>query len=271
MPDPHSIAGDEEPLDEQLEAYLDGLLDEQQAAAFALRMEAEPALRRAVELQAHVDSSLVRQYRAEPPSAAMLAAMLAGAAPGVLTTASRAEHLGTPAARSWQWYGGVAAALAAAAAMAWLLAAPWQRSADRQPLFAARPLVEIYNDAVATGFEPTYECHDPAVFAETFQVRQGTPLKLLPLPDGVRMLGLAYVGGLSRSTPAMLALVDEKPVMVFVDRAAADRPLAADIGDARLRVFRQQRDSLVFYEVTPLDRPRVMEFLAVRNGAGDAP
>lgn len=78
------------------------------------------------------------------------------------------------------------------------------------------------------------------------------------------MLGLSYPGGLSRDTTAMLCMVDESPVMVFVDRAAADSELAAQVAsDSEINVFRSERDGLVMYEVSELETPRAMEFLDV--------
>jgi hypothetical protein len=79
------------------------------------------------------------------------------------------------------------------------------------------------------------------------------------------MLGLSYPGGLSRDTTAMLCKVDGKPVMVFVDRPSKDQPLAVEHADAKTHVFRQERDGLVFYEVTPLDGPKVAGAMVPRN------
>jgi hypothetical protein len=154
-----------------------------------------------------------------------------------------------------------------------------QLGRDRQngPVFAARPLVDVYREVVADGFEPYYECREADRFADTFARRQGQPLQLLPLPAGVRMLGLSYPGGLSRDTTAMLCHVDGQPVMVFVDRAGADQPTADDrpttgegAGGAT-QVFRVERHGLVFYEVTPLALPRVVDFLAPASTDADAP
>jgi hypothetical protein len=168
-------------------------------------------------------------------------------------------------ARIW-W---ATAAAAAAAALAWaLVGAPLQRGGIEAPLFAARPLVDIYCAAVAEGFQPYYECREADRFAETFARRQGAPLKLLPLARGAQMLGLSYPGGLSRDTTAMLCRVDGKPVMVFIDRASADKPQATEHADGSLHVFREERDGLVFYEVTPLARPHATASLA-RAGEDD--
>jgi hypothetical protein len=77
------------------------------------------------------------------------------------------------------------------------------------------------------------------------------------MPEGARMLGLAYAGGMSRRTTAMLCYVGSSPVMVFVDRAENDRPALAARPANGLRIFRSERDGLVFYEVTPLSEPRI--------------
>ncbi len=280
MTDPHKSTRDETRHDDRLEAFLDGLLDEAQAAAFVQRLLSDPALQRQAELQARIDGALERLFHIEVPSREAVAAALASAVSsggdsgrGERTAPAAAPATPVALARSTRdplrsrrvaW---AAAVLAAAAAVAWVLAAiPWGGGRDG-PLFAARPLVEIYNNAVASGFEPTYECREPERFATTFLERQGTPLQLLAMPEGARMLGLAYVGGLSPLTTAMLCIVDEQPVMVFVDRAASDRAIAADLGDATLRVFRQERDGLVFYEVTPLGEPRVVDLIAPQSDA----
>jgi hypothetical protein len=49
--------------------------------------------------------------------------------------------------------------------------------------------------------------------------------------------------------------------MVFVDRAPADNALAAANHDRTTNVFREERDGLVFYEITPLNHPLVTRFL----------
>jgi hypothetical protein len=262
---------------DRLEAYLDGLLDDAQAARFAKELRNDPALARQAELQSRIDGALGRLFHVETPSREAVAAALASALNPSQSTAHAADvaplpatrsHASLPAQRSQTPTGRpyrialAAAALAAAAAIGWLLTAPWGGAGREQPLFAARPLVEIYRDAVAHGFEPTYECKEPERFASTFNDRQRVPLRLLTPPAGTRMLGLAYVGGLSRQTTAMLCLVDGKQVMVFVDRAEADKRIAQDNSDGKLHVFREERNGLVYYEVTPFEESRVIELLA---------
>jgi hypothetical protein len=264
MSDPHETSARESARDARLEAYLDGQLDEREAAAFVETMRRDPDLRQQAELQGRIDGALARLFHVEQPSRSAISAALTGAPATEPATLPPAAPL-----RGTRLYWSVAAA-AAAAAVAWaLVAGPWSAREDG-PAFAARPLAEIYQDAVAAGFEPTYECREAERFAATFSERQGQPLQLLAMPPGSRMLGLAYVGGLSRQTTAMLCVVDGQPVMAFVDLASADQPGAASVGDAKLHVFRQERDGLVFYEVTPFDQPRVLDFLATPPAAGDA-
>jgi hypothetical protein len=132
--------------------------------------------------------------------------------------------------------------------------------------------VEIYRSAIASGFEPTYDCREPDRFAATFSRRQGQPLRLLAMPPAMAMLGVAYTQGLSRDTTAMLCRVDGKPVMTFVDRASADRADAAAVPQGvDLHVFRQERDGLVFYEVTPFNEPRVISLFAPATEDGRDP
>jgi hypothetical protein len=245
--------------DDRLEAYLDSLLDDAERADFEAALAGDPALRAAAELQGKIDASLARAFSASALSEQQLATLLA----------SKPAADGEPGSVRWARVGWIAGALAAAAAVAWaLLGNPLFELGGAGRSFAARPLPDVYREALANGFEPAYNCTEAERFADTFNRRQGAPLKLLKLPVGVRMLGLAYPGGLSRETTAMLCRVDGKPVMLFVDRRAADQASATDHSDKSVRVFRSERDGLVFYEVTPHDKPRVLDYLAPISAEG---
>jgi hypothetical protein len=134
---------------------------------------------------------------------------------------------------------------------------------QKEPFFEPRPLADIYRETVANGFKPYYECRDEERFALTFATRQGQPLKLAQLPEGRRMLGLSYSGGLSRNTTAMLCRVDEQPVIVFVDRQEADQALASGHSGPDLHVLRKEYHGLVMYEVTPFTDARMMNYLVL--------
>ena len=159
------------------------------------------------------------------------------------------------------------ALLVTAAFIAWVFVA-WQLqfggSGKDEPFFQSRPLVEIYQETIARGFKPYYECRDDERFAFTFELRQGQQLRLAELPKGRQMLGLSYSGGLSRDTTAMLCIVDEMPVMVFVDRVEADRPQAMEEAEAaQLAIVRREYAGLVLYELTPHPQDRVLDYLVV--------
>lgn len=220
-------------------------------------LHADPALAEAWRVQERIDGSLAKLFAVETPSETAIAALLAKAgAKRASEGVTLGERLRRPASRR-------TAALAAAAAIgAILLWRPWAGPAVPQSRFTPQPLAAIYRATVKQGFEPYYECHDAERFAATFAHRQDAPLKLLPMASGSRMLGLSYLGGLSPDTTAMLCIVDEKPVLAFVDRVEHDsRRVTADAGDD-LHIFRRTLGDLVIYEVTPFETPRVMDALA---------
>jgi anti-sigma-K factor RskA len=250
--------------DELLEAYLDGLLNDADRAAFEASLRDDPARRQQVELQMEIDGALDRLYAVETPSheqlAAALASAVASATPAAtIPPATLPPHTPAPPRGSRAYWAG-AAAVAAALVISAMAALLWTQPKSIGPEFSAQPLAAIYQNAVDCGFEPTYECREADRFAATFQQRQGIPLQLAALPAGTRMLGLSYVHGLSRKTTAMLCDVDGKPVVVFVDRVENDQPRVAETPEG-LHIFRHERDGLVFYEVTPHDKARVMHLL----------
>lgn len=241
------------PFDDRLEAYLDGVMAQEDRVAFAAELRRNPQLAEAVAAQARLDSALVRMFPAAVPSPQHLAALERH-----LALATRSGE--TAALRmNWPWFVGIASA-AATVFLAIALWSSWKRP-GMEPYFAPTPLAQVYRATVEQGFEPYYECRDDDRFAETFATRQGIALRLTKMPLGSMMKGLSYPGGLSRQTTAMLCDIEGQPVMVFVDREENDRALAAKNSDPHLQVFRTQRDGLVFYEVTPLDKPTMTDHM----------
>jgi hypothetical protein len=238
--------------DELFETFLDGLRIEDDRESLLAALRTDPTRQREEKLQSQIDDGLRRLFVVEAPARDAIVAALAKSRVSVETAAERPRNI-----RRF----GIAAALAASLLAAIALSLLWPSSRHAEPYVASRPLVDLYRNAVESGFEPSYECHEPERFADTFQRRQGQPLRLLPMPKGSRMLGLAYTGGLSRNTTAMLSYVDDQPVMVFVDQAENDSKQVA-APDGKLNVFRDERDGLVYYEVTPLAEPKIMPLLA---------
>ena len=243
------------PVDDRLEAYLDGVMAEDDRVLFESELKQNPQLAAEVKLQARLDSALTRAFPVVMPSPQHLAAME--------KHWNSATSAAEPSAIKihWPWVVGIASA-AAAACLIFAFWSPGTRSFN-EPHFAPAPLAQIYTQTVREGFEPYYECRDDARFADTFAKRQGIALQLTKLPLGSMMKGLSYPGGLSRDTTAMLCDVKGQHVMVFVDRAEKDQAIAAVSTGSHLNVFRTERDGLVFYEVTPLEKPTMTEHLVV--------
>ena len=241
--------------DALLNAFLDGALNPVDRAKFEARLEHDPAIKADFELQSSIDDSLRRQFHAEKPSDEQVQALLER----TRTTESMSATVGQ---RRWSSNGRRVVLVAIAALVAWIIVA-WQLrdSKTNEPAFTPRSLVRIYEETIAKGFEPYYECRDDVRFAATFLDRQGQALKLAEMPANTYMLGLSYPGGLSRKTTAILCRVDEKPVMVFVDRLSVDRQSLSDERAADVRVIRRVQNRLVFYEITPFDRDHVIEYL----------
>jgi hypothetical protein len=246
----------QQPDASKLDPYLDGQLPPDERDAIAREIAASRDLQGDVELQSQIDEALRKSFA--PP-----------AIPGELLMKLRAAAKVQPAAksrpRSWR----MVAAITAAAALVWGYLG-WQffGPGPEQPDYNPRkPLASIYATTVAEGFKPRWVCKDDAEFIKTFKDHygQGLVLATADMPMGTKMEGLTYVGGMSRYTTTMLARVDDKPVMVFVDRADCDYRPPASCGSSGLHLFTKQVGSLMLYELTPLDKPRVMEFLHQAN------
>lgn len=245
---------------EQLDDYLDGLMNAEQREVFEARLRAHPELNREIQLDAQIDASLDRLFPLEQASEEYIE--------DVITQASTSSEPSTSRLLPYRSLSRTmrVAILGLAAAVAWIIVGfQLEDSAPETPFFQAKPVAVVYQEVVENGFDPYYECREEDRFAAVFLQRQRQALRLATLPPGSRMLGLSYPGGLSRDTTAMLCRVDGQPVMVFIDRLENDLPIAARNDVSEIKVHRVARDGLVFYEVTPLDACRVIEYLVPRN------
>jgi hypothetical protein len=257
-----------QPDSPKLDAYLDGQLPPEERDAAAREIAASRELERAVELQSQIDASLRHSFAPPAMPSELVAKLREAAGPrdaAKLTPASRAKS------RNWK----LIAAITAAAAivwgyLGWQFLAPDPSRPDYNP---RKPLDAIYATTIAEGFKPLWKCENDAEFIDTFQKRHGQGLLLASaeMPAGTKMEGLTYVGGMSRYTTTMLARVDDKPVMVFVDRADSDYTPADPCNSCGLHLFRKQVGSLMLYELTPLDQPKLMEYLRLPDEKASPP
>ena len=234
----------------KFEAYLDGTLSGQDRESMSQQIAASPELKAEIELNIQIDAALRRSFAPAGPPPALLAKLRE-------PTPSKPIAGRLPSRRA------ALIAAAMAASVVWGMLA-WRYLGNRPPVpiyDPQMPLASIYQTTIAEGFKPAWVCEDDREFASTFQKRQGQGLLLAKLPEGSKMEGLTYVGGMSRYTTTMLARVDNHPVMVFVDRADADPHPALSCGGNDLHLFRKELGPLVLYELTPLDKPHVMDYL----------
>ena len=233
-----------------LDAYLDDMLSASERARVAREISASSELQAEVELQGRIDESLRRSFSPAAVPEELLAKLRGSTVPDRNSSLLRRRPL-------------ILAVTSLAAMLVWGVLG-WQYLAGRSkvPHYNPNaPLATIYETQLANGFRPKWVCDNDREFASTFLTRQGQGLLLRDMPEGSKMVGLTYCGGISRYTTTMLARVGDVPVMVFVDRISADTHPSLPPDEHTLHLFRKELGSLVLYELTPHEQPRVMDYL----------
>jgi hypothetical protein len=249
MSNPH-----EQPDPSWLDKYLDSAPDSPERASTDRAMNSNRQMQLELQLQMQIDESLKRLFVPSVPPANLLARLGAPTSLAQPATHSR---------RNWAKLAVAAIAVSLVwGFLAWRFLFPGQRVG---PSYPNMPLTAIYEQSVASGFQPYWVCKDPHEFASTFFTRQGQGLLLADMPAGTKMEGLAYTGGISQNTTTMLARVNGLPVMVFVDRASADTHPVLPKSETKLHLFRKELGPLVLYELSPLDHATVMEYLHIAD------
>ncbi len=255
-------------IQEQLDRYLDGLLEGEERSAFEQRMAGDAGLREQVQAQSAIDVSLRRIFA--PPSNGRLRpifAVLPGAdAEADGPAASDGDTAADPASgrtaarrRTWRI---VAAPLGIAALLiAGVLIYQYSLPAPVEPVSGLRRQTfgEVYEQTLASGFKPQYVCEDDQDFAVSFYLRLQQGLHV-DRPEHINWVGVsrAETKIITTRTHYILVRVNGTPVLVFVDILEQDNDKANKV-PPDLHVFRRAMDNLVLYEVTPLDSPKVLE------------
>lgn len=234
--------------EQTLEAYLDGLLEGPEREAFERRIEKQPDLQAAVRQHRAIDSALKRVIGPPPQVRLNRAPDAAGPAR-------------SPATGGWRL---AVKRLAVAAALTGGVFGAWQiysvlrpDSGGYQPM-AWRNLETVYRDEIESGFEPSWVCENDEEFRQSFSKSHGQPLLLAQLPDRVSALGLAYCNSITLKTTYLLATVEDERVIVFVDRRDRDPGQTLSPG-SDLHLYSRHVGSLVLYELSPLDQPRLLD------------
>ncbi|MFQ5492055.1 MAG: anti-sigma factor family protein [Phycisphaerae bacterium] len=246
----------------QLDEYLDGLMSPADRAAFESQVQADPVLRDLLDRQQQIDQALKRRF-GPPPAGVALQGIRERYA------SARVESGHAPAAprKHPVRAGGFGRqALAAAAIIAIFVFSGWRLwdhygpKPDKYPPRPFKSLVQVYQDTLNTGLVPDWVCKTDEEFARTFGKQFGQPLLLGQTPAGVRAAGISYCNSLTPRTLVLLATVQDKPVLVFVDRADQD-PGQKLPPDSPLHLFSRTIDKLVLYELSPLAQPHLLEFM----------
>jgi len=233
--------------EDRLSAYSDDTLDEAQRAAFEQDLKMHPDLKHDVEAQKQIDTSLKRCCAA-PDIDALLerARRKQGHATG---HGDRLRQIGRLAAM-------VVIGAAAVLAVKWVMTP--SRPAYQGTSYVVLGLEPAYQQLVDDGFAPQWRCETDEEFAQTFGDRLGQPLVLDNLPTTVAALGLSYVPAVSSDTIALLATVNEQPVIVFVDHTRAVDGQPPSLIGSGLNLFERRIGDLVLYEVTHLESPALL-------------
>jgi len=122
---------------------------------------------------------------------------------------------------------------------------------------------EIYTRIVSAGFDPAVECRTDQQFIEWMRNNHDTEVLIPASTPGIELVGWDYKRALTTRTSVLLARVRpdaDTPgveVIVLIDDRTEARRLFAPEGSG-LHVHRRTLGSVVLYEVTPLDRPRLI-------------
>ena len=245
--------------DELIERFIDGDLDAQDTAR-AERLVAEHAgYREAVERSRAIDGRVRRVFsRSDAPDLRAFVLEHVDAAPSTGSATRGRERL--------TWIG-LAAAVALAVGAVGFQA--WINRSTSPPVAVHNPELEpraVYMRMSDIGFEPEWVCADDAAFASAVEGQLGQAMLITPAP-GVRVVGwqsLRYLGEVNeyliqREEMILLSEVNGEHVVTVVAQRASDRRVPEIDPGSGLHVFRREIQGLVLYEISPLDKPGVMQ------------
>ena len=238
----------------RLDVYLDGVMTPDECAEFQREIGSDDDVRSQIEIQTEIDQALGRLF--QPPSAKPVSVEV--------TDPRESEEHKLPPMMKRDW-GAIPRRLAVAAAIvagvfgSWLTWNALQPARDSDPYGPWRSIEVVYADAVAIDMKPEWTCDTVPEFADSIRNHFGQAAVIpFDLPDGMAALGLAYGNSISRRTVCLLAEVNDEPVIVFIDRVEADSGQTIEESSG-LTLFSRRIGRLVLYELSPLEKPALLE------------
>lgn len=252
------------PAMQRFEDWLDGRLDDADAAQFKAEAADDVTLQQQLELHAAIVRSLRQAFDHEVTTSLPGAAALSLNSVGTRTDASHRSSMdkGAPTQRRTlpRQLALAAAAVLMLGVTAWMV---WPMIAPAPGVQATAPrtLDAVFASHAARDFKPAWVCADDEEFAQTFRRDYGQALLMKPSPEGTGMIGLIYDHAISAYTALMLCyLNDNQHAIVFIDRRGNDRTLEVDPASG-LHLYRREVGDLVLYELTPLSQPTFLELM----------
>lgn len=232
------------PRDDFIARYHDGLLEGEELKNFQASLATDPSLRAAVELDRRIADRLGVLLQ---PDAVSIAQARSSAISDSRRTRSMLRLIAA-----------IAAAVAIVATIG--IASRMRTNASSVLASATREPIEVYRTTVERGFEPAWVCEDDAQMLSYTRDRFGRGLLFEPVP-GLTLVGWGYANGvLSDITLSLLAEFGQSRIMLLVDLARDDRTLEDPaLTDPTLTMFRRKIGRFVLYEITPLDRPLLLD------------
>lgn len=225
----------------RLDRFLDGLMDATEREAFERELASSEELRRLADADARLLGMLHAAYA--PPAEG---ATVIGRAGEVGSLPLRRPSRLRPAL-------GIAALLAIGMlAVALLVGRP------------RAPLAELYLAQQGAGFVPAVVCTSDSQFRQWTRDRIGVELTPPSAEPGVTLAGWSYAESPARYTFLLLASVDGRDVVVAMGTGAD--PIAPPSRSAGLNAFPRRVGNVWMYEITPLDKPRIVPGIAVVGG-----
>lgn len=265
---------------ERLDRYLDGVMSAAERTEFERDAAGNPELKKHLDVALAVQASMAKRFA--PPLALHIGGLdeavkaaeakdserAAVPAPAPIPISrgvpSTPQIAVAPKSRAgWnRWIGYAVAAVIGIAGVVW-----WSSTVPDPEARRILSAGQVLAVSMEGGFKPAFICKDDAEFIAVVKNRFGTGL-LVASTETISVLGWAYSDTyaadiVSKNTLVLMAKVDGREVLVFMDRAPGEHVLKKGDAPDGYRLFNRTVGGLVLYELTPFDSARVLDVAKV--------